>query len=78
MDHDLLLGARTLEKGRVRRVALHPGDRIECLSGCLWLTQDGDLRDIVLGPGEAHVVDHDRPTLLSALDTSLYLALART
>lgn len=77
MDHDLLNGSRTLEKGRLRRLALHPGDRIECLSGCLWLTQDGDLRDIVIGPGEAHVVDRDRPTLLSALETSRYIALAR-
>ena len=51
MNNDLILGARTLAKGRIRHVPPHLGRRVECLSGALWITQDGDLRDIVLGAG---------------------------
>ena len=58
MNHDLNLDARTLDKGRIRRIhETRPfGHRIECLSGSLWITQDGDSRDIVLAPG-AYVQD---------------------
>ena len=49
MNDDLSLDARTLDKGRICRIhETRPfGHRIECLSGSLWITQDGDRRDIV-------------------------------
>ena len=50
MNNDLLRLA-SLAKGRVRRVGAAHGRRVECLSGALWITQDGDLRDIVLSRG---------------------------
>ena len=35
-------------------------------SGCLWITMDGDQRDIVLEPGETWTVERDGRTLLHA------------
>lgn len=75
MNHDLIRGARPLEKGRIRRVPAALGRRVECLSGSLWITQDGDARDIVLAPGESFEFDHTGDALISALADSSYLLL---
>src|SRR5215207_879876 len=59
MNNDLIRGARALPKGSIRRV--HESElvhhRIECLGGTLWITQDGDRRDIILGSGESFTFD---------------------
>ncbi len=78
MDHDLLLAARSLAKGRIRRLPARPGRSIECLSGSIWITQDGDLRDVVLAPGEAFAFDRRAEALLSAFADSRYLVLDGT
>ena len=75
MNNDLLLAARSLAKGRIRHLPAHVGRSVECLSGSLWITQDGDQRDIVLGPGEAFAFDRHTDALLSAFDDSRYLVL---
>ena len=77
MNHDLNLDARTLDKGRIRRIReTRPfGHRIECLSGSLWITQDGDSRDIVLAPGDSFSLDRAGDALISALDDSRFLLL---
>ena len=48
---------------------------IECVSGTLWVTQDGDPRDIVLAAGEAFDFDHRGDALISALDDARFLLL---
>ena len=58
MNHDLIAGTRSIARGALHRLPARPGQRIECLAGCLWLTQDGDPRDIVGEAGEAF--DFDR------------------
>lgn len=75
MDNDLMLGARALGKGRIRRVHRALGQRVECLSGTLWVTQDGDIRDIVLGAGDTFAFDQPGDALISALDDSRFLLL---
>jgi hypothetical protein len=75
MNNDLQLGSRLLAKGKIRRVHDALGRRVECLSGSLWITQDGDSRDIVLSPGEAFDFDRRGDALVSALDESRYLLL---
>jgi len=37
----------------------------------LWITSDGDPRDIVLSAGESHVADRDAPLLVFALEPAL-------
>ena len=75
MDQDLINGARSLDKGRIRHLHAAQGRRVECLSGSLWITQDGDRRDIVLAAGEAFEFDRRGEALLSAFDDSRYLLL---
>jgi hypothetical protein len=43
------------------------GDRVECLDGSVWITQDGDPRDIVLDAGESFVLDRAGTALVYAL-----------
>jgi hypothetical protein len=39
----------------------HTGQRVACLDGEIWITQQNDPRDVVLAPGECFVLD--RPGL---------------
>ncbi|HJV81175.1 DUF2917 domain-containing protein [Noviherbaspirillum sp.] len=41
------------------------GWTVRVLAGAVWLTQDGDIRDIVLQAGESYVLDRKEPALLS-------------
>jgi len=75
MNQDLLNGTRTLDKGKVRHLHAENGRRVEVLSGSIWITQDGDLRDIVHQDGEAFDFDRAGDALLSAFADSRYLVL---
>jgi len=75
MNNDLLLGARRLTKGRILRVHHALGHRVECVSGSLWITQDGDPRDFVLEPGEGLAFDRPGDALVSAFADSHFLLL---
>lgn len=44
---------------------------VECVQGCLWLTHDGDCRDLVLHPGQRYLADRGTRLLVSALEPSL-------
>jgi len=52
------------------RVGGGAGNAIVCHSGSVWVTQDGDLRDIILGAGESFVIERNGPTLVQALEQS--------
>jgi hypothetical protein len=43
------------------------GARVVCLSGALWLTQEGREEDVILGPGESFRVSSEGLTLVTAL-----------
>jgi hypothetical protein len=43
---------------------------IECLKGSVWVTLDGDSRDVVLDAGQTFVVDRNQRTLLQALEAA--------
>ena len=46
------------------------GSLVRCLRGGLWITQDRDLRDIVLAPGESFAIDRSGPAIVWALAPS--------
>lgn len=49
----------------------HPlGLTLHCISGCVWLTHDGDGRDIVLEAGESHTCDRDTRLMVHALEAA--------
>ena len=75
MRNDLMFDSLPLAKGRIRRVRRPLGRRVECVTGALWVTQDGDPRDIVLSPGDSFVFDQRGDALISALDDARLLLL---
>jgi len=75
MNQDLLNGARNLAKNKVRHLHAERGRRVEVVSGAIWITQDGDRRDVVLASGEAFDFDREGDALLSAFADSRYLVL---
>lgn len=57
------------------------GWTVRALEGSVWITQDGDIRDVVIAAGQSFVLDRDTPALLSAFSDariSLRLETART
>ncbi len=54
-------------------LALHDagGRTVTCVSGSIWLTMEGDTRDVVLEPGASFTVDRDGLTLLAAQEPSV-------
>lgn len=46
------------------------GARIVSRCGTVWITQDGDLRDIVLQKGEAFELDRATPAIVQAFEPS--------
>lgn len=55
-----------LTAGRTVRLRRARGLKVACLRGTVWITQDGDLRDIIVGSGEAFTVDRDGLLLIHA------------
>ena len=47
------------------------GVRVASQSGTVWITQDGDLRDIVLAPGQSVVLERSTPTIVQAIEPAL-------
>ena len=43
------------------------GAKLRAVQGTLWVTIDGDLRDIVLDPGESFIVDSHQPLVVMPL-----------
>jgi len=46
------------------------GTRILCRSGCLWVTQEGEMKDSVVEAGEVLTIRRPGRTLISALEAS--------
>lgn len=74
--NDLILASTPIRKGGTLHLQHALGQRIEALGGRLWITMDGDLRDIVLDAGEGFTVDRDTDVLLSAISDARLVVLA--
>ena len=42
--------------------------RIDCCRGALWITQEGDIRDLVLAPGDSFAASGERAVTVSAFE----------
>ena len=60
-----------LAPGQLLNLEHAAGTRIASRDGSVWITQDGDLRDIVLDAGEAFELDRDSPVIVQAIGTAL-------
>jgi hypothetical protein len=78
MHTDLKFAATFLKRGRLQRLHDAQGNLVLCLGGTLWLTQEGDIRDIVLEAGDEARIERDGLTILSAMsDASFVVAQDR-
>jgi hypothetical protein len=48
------------------------GDVIRCLSGTLWITQEGDLKDYILEPGQDFWVTRAGTVVVQGLENSKF------
>ncbi|HZN47595.1 MAG TPA: DUF2917 domain-containing protein [Ramlibacter sp.] len=62
----------TLPRRAIVPLQVAPGASIACTLGCLWLTEDGSPRDIVLEPGDAWKASRANTVLVSALRESVF------
>lgn len=54
----------------IHAVTSFRGGRIECTEGSVWLTHDGDCRDVVLEAGQSHWTDRDSRLVIYALSSA--------
>jgi hypothetical protein len=60
-----------LAKGQTLNLPDAAGVRVASQSGIVWITQDGDPRDIVLTPGDSVVLERSTPTIVQAFEPAL-------
>lgn len=59
-----------IQRGAIWELPRPMGFQIECLNGTVWITHDGDCKDIVLEAGQSHTVDSHGRILAYALETA--------
>jgi hypothetical protein len=66
-----------LQRDQHLRLSDARGWKVKSVNGTVWITQEGDSRDIVIRPGQSFVLDRNGTALLSALnDADLRLQAA--
>ncbi|HUK03861.1 MAG TPA: DUF2917 domain-containing protein [Burkholderiales bacterium] len=68
MDLSQLAGGIDLAHGQALRLQDAVGRRITVLQGHVWITQDRDPRDVVLGAGDDFVIERPGLALVTPLD----------
>lgn len=53
------------------------GDRVDCLDGSVWITQEGDPRDVVLDAGQSFTLDRGGTVIVCALSHGAQVAVQR-
>jgi len=68
MQLDLATPLLALEPGQVITLDDAAGTRIRARYGAVWITEEGNVKDHVLGPDEVHVVGRNGRTVVQALE----------
>ena len=79
MNIELNQDGLCLNTNQVVKVHGGLGHAIVCHSGTVWVTQDGDPRDVILRAGDAFTFDREGPALVQAFEPgAISIAQART
>jgi hypothetical protein len=65
-------GEISLKARSIHRIEDGAGTLIECLSGVLWITQNGDHRDITLERGQRFWLDRDGLAVVYGLEAARF------
>jgi hypothetical protein len=68
MDLSNFVSGIDLQPGQCFRLQDAVGKRIAVLMGNVWITQDGDPRDVVAAAGEDFVIDRPGAAIITPLD----------
>lgn len=60
-------GIHSLQRGEMWTLSQPAGSRLECLGGTVWITHDGDCKDLVLEAGQTYLVDRSTRMIAYAL-----------
>lgn len=77
MDASLNPALSRLNKGEVRSLDGEPGLSVALFEGRVWITQDGDPRDVVIDAGADFAFDRRGRVVIEALSDALLLMLER-
>ncbi len=61
---------QALNKNQTLTIARPEHTQIECFNGCVWVTQDGDPKDILLEAGQSLLLEQPARVLVHALESS--------
>ncbi|HYF21362.1 MAG TPA: DUF2917 domain-containing protein [Ramlibacter sp.] len=64
------IASQALAPGATLRRNHAAGVQVRCVSGSVWVTQDGDTRDVLLAAGESFTGDRRGRLLVHALEAS--------
>ncbi|MBI3526721.1 MAG: DUF2917 domain-containing protein [Betaproteobacteria bacterium] len=70
MQIEITRSTVTLARDGLLAVRDGAGTRIVCRSGNLWITQEGDLKDAIIGPADAFTIRKSGLTIVTALQSS--------
>jgi len=70
MNLDLERPTLSLDAGQVVALDDAEGSRISTRLGTVWVTFEGSIKDVILGPGESIIVTRNGRTLVQALRQS--------
>jgi hypothetical protein len=64
--------ALRMERGRTEVIEnVDDSVLVECAQGCVWITQDGDPKDVILGARQSWRADREEPMQIHALQTCI-------
>ncbi len=70
MELSVIAPELELEEGQVVTLFDAKGTRIVARSGSVWVTEEGDRQDHIMGPGDARIVARPGRTIVQALAPS--------
>jgi hypothetical protein len=73
MNPPTLGHATTLARGTLQSINDARGVSVQCLQGAIWLTQQGDARDIVLEAGEQATIERNGTSIVFALGDARFM-----